>query len=617
MNKGLHHVTDLTLRPGAVRSTVWVGGNMVPSPTLVRRLRPGGSSRLLAVILILTPALLPSTLKAQTTNPQEISSRDVEPTFKLQSERNVVRVRVVVRNAKGEAVDNLRQEDFRVFDRGKPQSILSFSLEKPALKATAPLPPKPAEKANAEAENADETATPATAPRRFLAIYFDDVNTPFVDMARARDAADHVLPATIQPEDRVALFTSSGQDQVDFTSNLAQVHQGLFKLQHRPIVEEDKSCGTIPPYEARLILDFHDPEALELAIEEFINCYGPDPMVKTHVEMSARRSLSFSDAQSTAALRGIESVVRRLASLPGERSMIIVSAGFLTEDLHFQLDEIIDRALRAGVVINTVDARGLYGDPTSDASVSDFAYTTNPVLRNRKRDILLNSQRAQADAMFALSHDTGGVLFENDNGLEAGFRKTAGLADAYYLLTFSPQNLKHDGTFHPIKVTLAAAKGFSMQARHGYYAPRKSEDPATQEKEEIREAVFSREETQDLPIDVHTQFFMKTESDACITVQTSVDLHPLRFRKEEDRNVDKLLFVTVLFDQDGHEIGAQEKSVDLQLRDGSLERYLQSGITMENLFDVKPGTYLVRTVVRDSASGEISGLNRTVEIPYQ
>ena len=51
-------------------------------------------------------------LRAQTTNPpglpqdtdsnpQEISSRDVEPTFKLQSERNLVMVRVVVRDAQG------------------------------------------------------------------------------------------------------------------------------------------------------------------------------------------------------------------------------------------------------------------------------------------------------------------------------------------------------------------------------------------------------------------------------------------------------------------------------------------------------------------------------------
>ena len=109
---------------------------------------------------------------------------------------------------------------------------------------------------------------------------------------------------------------------------------------------------------------------------------------------------------------------------------------------------------------------------------------------------------------------------------------------------------------------------------------------------------------------------MKTESDARITVLTSIDLHGMNFRKEEDRNIDKLLFVTVVFDQDGHVISAQEKSVDLRLRDINLERYLQTGITMRTLFDVKPGTYLVRALVRDSESGQISALNRTVEIPY-
>jgi VWFA-related protein len=418
----------------------------------------------------------------------------------------------------------------------------------------------------------------------------------------------------------VALFTSSGQNQVDFTSNVAKVRQALLNLRSRPIVEEDKTCGAVTPYEANLIINLQHQEALALATAELMACYPrgrlSPAMARELVESSAMRSLSDSETQSTAALRGIESIVRRLASLPGERSMIIVSGGFLTETLHFQLDQIIDRALRGGVVINTVDARGLYGDPMLDPSESDFANAQDPGLRARKRDIILDSQRAQANGMAGLAYDTGGVFFENDNDLEAGFRKTAGLADAFYLLAFSPQNLKHDGAFHPIKVKLVSSKGLSVQARHGYYAPKRSEDPASQEREEIREAVFSQEETHNLPIDVHTQFFMRTESDARITVLTSIDLHPLHFRKEEDRNVDKLLFVTVVFDQDGHEISAQEKSVDLRLRDINLERYLQTGITMRTLFDVKPGTYLVRALVRDSESGQISALNRTVEIPY-
>jgi VWFA-related protein len=597
-------------------------------PSLLTLARPPGPqwlSRLLAVILGLIWALAPGTLKAQTNNPQEISSRDVEPTFKLQAERNVVMVRVAVHDAKGATVDNLRKEDFQLFDHGKLQTISHFSFEKPTLKAPEAPAQKPAEKpAAAEAEEADETAMPVSAARRFVALYFDDVNTVFGDLARTRDAADHFLTSSIQPGDRVALYTSSGQKQLDFTENVAQVHQALLDLRPRPIIGADTSCGAIPPYEAYLIVDHQDPSAIAVAANEILNC-TPCPsqqqaqclsQAQSMVQSLAMQSLTQSETESTAALRGIELVVRRLTSLPGQRSIVIVSAGFLTETLLFQISQITDRAMRAGVVINAIDARGLWTDPTLDASRGSFANSTNAAVSGQKHMMLIESARRQTDSMQTLALDTGGVFFNNSNDLDAGFRKVAGLPEAFYLLAFSPQNLKLDGAFHPLQVKLVLHKGLAVQARRGYYAPKKPTDPTVQEREEIQEAVFSQDETHELPIDVHTQFFMKTESDARITVLTSIDLHPLHFRKEEDRNLDNLTFVTVVFDRDGHVITGQEKSLQLRLRDSSLERYLQTGITMRTLFDVKPGTYLVRAIVRDSESGQISGLNRTVEIPY-
>jgi VWFA-related protein len=572
----------------------------------------------------LIPAYALCTPQAQTANPQEISSRDVEPTFKLQTERNLVMVRVVVRDSKGATVDSLHQQDFQLIDHGKLQTILHFSLEKPALKANEPPPQKPAEQ-NAEPEGAEETAPSAAVPHRFVALYFDDVNTAFGDMARARDAAEHFLTSSVQPGDRVALYTASGQKQVEFTDNLAQVRQALLDLRQRPIAPQDTRCGAIPPYEAYLIVYQHDPFAIQVAEDEMTNC-NPCPSLtsqqqcvsqaEARVDADAMQSLSFSETQSTAVLRGIESVVRRMMALPGQRSMVIVSGGFLTDTLRFELSQITDRALRGGVVINAVDARGLYTNPGSDASQSTIAVTASAAVTGQKMQMLIESARRESDGMQSLALDTGGIFFNNNNDLDAGFRKVAGVPEAYYLLAFSPQNLKLDGNFHPIQVKLVGAKGLSVQARRGYYAPRKAIDPAVQEKEEIQEAVFSQDETHELPIDVHTQFFMKSESDARITVLTRIDLHPLHFRKDGDRNLDNLTFVTVVFDQDGHVVSGQQKSVELHLRDGSLERYMQSGISSRSLFDVKPGTYLVRAVVRDSQSGQISGLNRTVEIPY-
>jgi VWFA-related protein len=450
-------------------------------------------------------------------------------------------------------------------------------------------------------------------------MYFDDVNTPFENLARARDAADHFLKGTVQPGDRVALYTSSGQKQLDFTDNVGQIRQALLDLRPRPIVGENTACGAIPPYEAYLIVDLNDPSALAEAADETMNCNsGLSPAQAEAVARSdAYRSLAASETGANAALRGIENIVRRLTSLPGQRSMVIISAGFLTDTLRFNLSEITDRALRGGVILNAIDARGLWTDTTlTDASRNDFADTLNPASRGQKNLMLLESQKRQTDGMQELALNTGGIFFNNSNDLDAGFRKAAGLPEVFYLLAFSPQNLKLDGSFHQLRVKLISPKGLQVQARRGYYAPRKPNDPTVQEKEEIQQAVYSQDETHELPIDVHTQFFMKSESDARITVLTHIDLHDLHFRKEEDRNLDNLTFVTVIFDQDGHEITGQQKALELRLRDINLQRYMQTGITIRTLLDVKPGTYLVRAIVRDSESGQISGLNRTVEIPY-
>jgi VWFA-related protein len=571
--------------------------------------------RLVVVLLAACTALVPCILRAQKESAEEISTRDVEPTFKLQVERNLVQVRVIVRDAKGRALENLRKEDFELFDRGKPQTISHFSVQKPAPKP----PEKPAEmKPPAELEATEETAISPSAARRFLGLCVDDVHTSFENLVRSRDAADHYLAASLQPGDRVGLFTASGQHQLDFTDDFAKVHQALFQLRPRPITGKDLSCANILPYEAYLIVEQHDPNAQAIATDEVLNCeFNGDPRFLQQAQSVAQANAAQADflaeTESRAALRGIDSLVRRMILLPGQRSVVIVSSGFLTEALHYELGEIIDRALRANVVLNALDARGLY----TAAALLDTSQRSmpSPGVMVRKSQMLSDSAKLESAGMAALAQDTGGIFFQNSNDLEAGFRRTAALPNAYYVLAFSPQDLKHDGAFHPIKVKLVSQPGLTLQARRGYYAPKKADDPTVREKEEIEEAVFSQDETQDLPIKVDTQFLTKSQSDAQLTVLARLDLHQVHFRKQEDCNLDNLTFVTALFDRDGHLVTGKQNILQLRLREATLARYLQTGITLKTHFDVKPGTYRVRAVVRDSESGQIYGLNSTVEIP--
>jgi hypothetical protein len=57
------------------------------------------------------------------------------------------------------------------------------------------------------------------------------------------------------------------------------------------------------------------------------------------------------------------------------------------------------------------------------------------------------------------------------------------------------------------------------------------------------------------------------------------------------------------------------KVLEMRLKDETLEHKLQSGITLRTSFEVKPGSYLVRLVVRDAEGQVMSTSNGAVEIP--
>jgi len=334
-------------------------------------------------------------------------------------------------------------------------------------------------------------------------------------------------------------------------------------------------------------------------------------------ETSAVQVLNVYETNTQAALRSLQQVVRHVASFPGQRSIVLVSPGFLTRGFEVELDEIVDRAIRSNVMMNALDAKGLYaplpgGD---DLSKSPIFVPTRPDLTGRKEQLRIDRITEVSETLSHLAVDTGGVFFKNSNDLDEGFRRTGALPEVYYVLSFSPSDLKQDGKFHALRVKLAQPAGLSLQSRRGYFAPSKSADPASQAKAEIEEAIFSQDEVNELPVEVHTQFFRVSEAAAKLSVLTHLDLRLVRFRKHEGRNLDNVTVVTVLFDRNGQYVTGQEKTVEMRLRDTSLEKLSPAGITMKTSFEVKPGTYLLREVVRDTEGAQLSGLNRTVEIP--
>jgi len=199
--------------------------------------------------------------------------------------------------------------------------------------------------------------------------------------------------------------------------------------------------------------------------------------------------------------------------------------------------------------------------------------------------------------------------------VDEAMREAGAAPEVSYVLGFSPQNLKFDGRFHTLKVALTIKEKFSVQARHGYFAPRSAEDPAEVTKEEIQEALFSQEEIHDIPVDLQTQYFKKDEAAARLAVLTHLDVKSVHFRKASGRNNDQLTIVTGIFDENGQFVTGIQKIIDMKLLDSTYERLSRSGLTVKSSFDVKPGSYLVRLVVRDAEGAQMAARNGAVVIP--
>jgi VWFA-related protein len=546
-------------------------------------------------------------------NAPEMTSHD-QTVF--QAKVNLVMVPVVVRDAHGQAVGNLTKDNFQLFDKGKRQEITKFTVEKTGSQAPAA---KPAAGMNPENGGEEKPAEqPVAAPNNFVAYLFDDVHLKFGDLAQVRDAAGRNID-TLQATDRAAIFTTSGQGALDFTDDRAKLHAALLKLKPRSITGSGtQECPDVSYYMGDLIANKNDGQALQVATTETMICMSLPPQAVSEAQgiarAAAQRAVSNGEHESHVALTTLRDAVRRLSMAPGQRNLILVSPGFLTLEvlLPEELD-IVDLAIRSNVRVSSLDARGLYVlNPAGDIDQRQI----DPNVTRMKAQYAQSAATMGADVMAEMASGTGGTFIQNTNDFDGGFRRLATAPEYIYMIGFAPDNLKPDGSFHALKVKLSSGEKLSLQARHGYFAPRRAESELAAAREAIDSAVFSREEIHELPVELHTQFFKSSDTEAKLKVLASVDLKMLQFRKDEGRNRNDLTVVSALFDNNGNFVTGMEKILHMRLLDTTMARLPQAPpIKVTSEFDVKPGNYLIRLVVRDAEGHLMATENGAVEIP--
>lgn len=432
------------------------------------------------LLLTLAASIAGQSSNEQAPNLQPQNEPQPTSSYQLKVDVERVLVPVVVRDRQGHAIGDLQQDDFKIFDEGKPRPISGFMIERHEVAevgAKSPPPAASAAAAGAAAKNA------VVLPAHVTAFLFDDMHLSVEDLPRVRAAAIAALPGTLTGSDMAAVIAISGSINTGLTRDPGKLQDAIAKLAPHGIYRSDTmDCPHIDYYEADLIENKHDTVAIQDANRKLASCnaginapadLGAEanlPTAEHLVDSAARRALTLGhlDVQSTYAV--IRTFVNRLAELPGQRTLILVSPGFLNiePDSLSTESQIIDLAARSNVVISALDARGLY---TTAFTASDGSPSTSGQSLTVNSQYRASGMRLAENVMADLANGTGGMFFHNNNDLNAGLKEMSEEPETIYLLEMTLDGVKPNGSYHTLKVKVDR-NNIQLEARRGYFIPK-------------------------------------------------------------------------------------------------------------------------------------------------
>jgi len=515
------------------------------------------------------------------------SSSGQQGGFVLRMNGELVLTNVVARDAKtGEVVQGLKQSDFTISESGKPQHIETFDFE--SVDKATPLN-EAAVSGLASGGNGSKAVVVAKPEElrnhRLIVMFFDLTSMQPEDLDRCVLAAQDFLKNKMQPADLVALVSLGDTLTVDqdFTAN------------KQALINE------VAVYNGTEGQGFAQGATANSNQVEDTTGYTPDES-------------EYNDLNTDRELFALRAISKSLEKISEKKSLLYFSGGISRDGIENEasLRSAINSAVRANLAIYSVDTRGLQAiSPLGDASTGSLrgtgAYNGGALLNN------MNANFASQEVMGTLSHDTGGKAFFDSNDFAPAFAQVERDTSAYYAIGFRSTNPVRDGRYRKLTIKINRP-GIKLEYRPGYYAPADFKHSGHEDRErELTEQLASDLPATDVAVYLDAMYFRLDENRFYVPVSLIVPGSQIPFVKGGDKDKATLDIIGSVIDEFKRPIGTARETVKLNL-DPSLQAR-QKNIQYTTSFNLPPGKYQMKFVVRENQTGRMGSFEADITLP--
>jgi VWFA-related protein len=559
-----------------------------------RALMAGCPKRIVAVSMALALIVpVPGPLRAQSTASQPAAqtqnSQQQPGGFVMKVNAELVLTNVVARDTKtGELVRGLKQSDFSVYENGKQQQIATFDFQ--SVDMAAPLNEATVSGLAAGTKGPGNKAVVVARPEdlrnhRLIVMFFDLTTMQPEDLERSVDAARDFLKKKMAPADLVALVSLGDTLKVDqdFTA------------------DKDALWNEVGIYNGTQGQGFAQGANANSNQVEDTTGYTPDES-------------EYNDLNTDRELFALRAISKALEKISEKKSLLYFSGGISRDGIENQasLRAAINAAVRANLAIYSVDTRGLQAiSPLGDASTGSLrgtgAYNGGALQNN------MNQNFATQEVMATLSSDTGGKAFFDSNDFAPAFAQVQRDTSAYYAIGFHSANPARDGKYRKLTIKINRP-GIKLEYRPGYYAPSDFQHSGKEDRErDLDEQLSSDLPATDMAVYLDALYFRLDENRFYVPVSLIVPGSQIPFVKGGDKDKATLDIIGVVIDEVKRPIGRARETVKLNL-DQSLGAR-QKNIQYNTSFNLPPGKYHLKFVVRENQTGRMGSFEADINLP--